>query len=385
MTPTRKTKKKASKRKVAAVPKDVTRLTLDKLRLDPENPRLAEHGVEPGATQTTLLRALWSKMAVEEVALSIAHDGYFPHEPLLVEKSGSKYIVIEGNRRLAAIRLLLDEDLREQLRATNLPNIDAIARRRRSELQELPCVVTTREAVWRYLGFKHVNGPATWSSFSKAQYIAQVHNDYGVPLDDIAQQIGDTHSTVERLYRGLMVIEQAEEEGVFERSNSFRKFGFSHIYTGLDKPGIQKFLGIATKKRDLLRPVPANKVKHLGELCLWLYGDASQEVEPVMRSQNPDLKTLDAVLLDPTGLRGLRDGLPLSLAHEASLGDERLFRAALQDSKQALQRAHATLTTGFAPKDADSLRLAGEVENLAIDLHEEMVAKRGRGRKRTKR
>lgn len=378
----RRNAKRQPKSGPSAVTEEVTRLPLGELRLDPRNPRLVEYGVEPDATQPTLLRALWTKMAVEEVALSIAHNGYFPHEPLLVERTGRNFTVIEGNRRLAGIRLLLDAGLREKLRATKLPDIDSIDKHRRDELQELPCVITTRKAVWRYLGFKHVNGPASWGSYSKAKYIAQVHNDYGVPLEGIAEQIGDTHSTVERLYRGLMVIEQAEAEGVFDRANSFRKFGFSHIYTGLDKPGMQKFLGLQQRKRDSRRPVVKSKVKNLGELCLWLYGDASQEVEPVMRSQNPDLKILDAVLLDPTGIRSLRDGLPLSLAREAALGDERLFRAALQESKQSLQRAHATLTTGFDPRDTDSLRLASEIEDLAADLHAEMVAKRNKGRKR---
>lgn len=382
-------KKKAKKRQRRGVPsaasgstEGVQLIPVDQLRLDPENPRLAEYGLDSGANQSALLQGLWSKMAVEEVALSIAHNGYFPHEPLLVQKSGSNFVVLEGNRRLAAVRLLIDEDLRQKLKATNLPDIDTIDERRRQELQTLPCVVTTREAVWRYLGFKHVNGPATWGSYAKAQYIARVHNEYRVPLADIAQQIGDMHSTVERLYRGLMVVEQAEAEGVFDRTNSFGKFGFSHIYTGLDKPGIQKFLGIEKKKRDVRRPVPKSKIKNLGELCLWLYGDASQERAPVMRSQNPDLRILDAVLLDPDGVRSLRDGLSLKLAHNAALGDDRLFRGALQDSKQSLQQAHATLSTGFDPKDGDSFRLATEVEDLAIDLLQEMHSKKARGKRR---
>ena len=51
----------------------------------------------------------------------------------------------------------------------------------------------------------------------------------------MCDQIGDGHHTVQRLYRGLMVIEQAEREKVYDREDRFRqRFAFSHIYTGLD-------------------------------------------------------------------------------------------------------------------------------------------------------
>ncbi len=38
--------------------------------------------------------------------LSIGQQGYFPGEPLLAVKSNGNYIVVEGNRRLAAVKLL---------------------------------------------------------------------------------------------------------------------------------------------------------------------------------------------------------------------------------------------------------------------------------------
>ena len=166
-----------------------------KLRLDVNNPRLAEFGIDRKSTQNDLNKVLWEKMAVAEVAMSIAYSGYFDYEPLFAEKTkDGDYVVIEGNRRLAAVRLLLDADLRRQLKATDLPTISATAA---NKLSTLPVIVTKRELLWRYLGFKHVNGPSTWGSYAKAEYIAHVHNDYGIPLDEIAAQIGDYNSTVE--------------------------------------------------------------------------------------------------------------------------------------------------------------------------------------------
>lgn len=57
----------------------------------------------------------------------------------------------------------------------------------------------TREEAWRYLGCKHVNGPAQWSNLAKSRHIACIYRDLGVSLEDIARQIGDAHRTVHRL------------------------------------------------------------------------------------------------------------------------------------------------------------------------------------------
>jgi hypothetical protein len=355
-----------------------TKLPAEKLLLDSQNPRLAEFGMGRNSTQAELLETLWNEMAVEEIAMSIAYSGYFDHEPLFVERnSKGENIVIEGNRRLAAVKLLLDPALRKKLRATDLP---AVTPARLKELSELPVIMTTRENSWRYLGFKHVNGPSTWGSYAKAQYISHVHNKYGVPLAAIAEQIGDNNSTVQRMYRGLMIVEQAEAVKVFNRKDIAKsRFHFNYIYTGMDYPGISKFLGLDMRSVVSTTPVPKNKYKNLGELLSWLYGAESSNKPSLIQSQNPDLRTLDTILQTGEGIKALRDGLPLSVALEISLGDENVFRQALQQAKLSLQKAIGTLTTGYSLEDADSLRIASDVEQLSMELVNQMKQKRGRG------
>jgi hypothetical protein len=374
--------KKKAEAPVPDIPANVgyQRIELRKLMLDFHNPRLAELGIPSSASQFDLLKALWEEMAVEEVAMSIAYSGYFEHEPLFVEAAkDDTFLVIEGNRRLAAVKLLVDEDLRQRIKATKLP---PISKERAADLAELPVIVTTREDSWRYLGFKHVNGPATWGSYAKAQYIAHVHNNYGVPLDQIALQIGDYHSTVLRMYRGLMIVEQAEDAKVFKRTDIAKnKFHFNYIYTGMDYPGIVNFLGLRSRATSPQKPVPAAKLKNLGDLMVWLYGRDSSDTPSLIRSQNPDLKTLDTVLLTESGVKALRDGLPLSVAHDISQGDERIFRQSLQQAKQALQKAHGTLTTGFKATELDVMKLAEDVESLAQDLVDAMAGKKVKDRR----
>jgi hypothetical protein len=246
----------------------------------------------------------------------------------------------------------------------------------------LPVIRTTRRDAWQYLGFKHVNGPAKWESYSKAQYIAQVHNDFGVPLDEIARQIGDRHRTVQRLYRALMVIEQAEKARVFNRNDRYKgHFAFSHLYTGLDYDGIAEFVDLRDESMESQTPVPPRKMEQLGELCGWLYGDKSLDEPPVVQSQNPDLRRLAEVLGSPKAIDSLRARLPLTVALEVSYGDDRVFRNALIQAKEALQKARGTLSTGFQG-DKDLVKLGSQVADLAVDLLEEMERKSAPRRRR---
>src|SRR5579871_1317398 len=105
---------------------DIKLLRVRDLLLDPENPRL--EAVTSTTDQPELIRAMWKEMAVDEVALSIAENGFFEEEPLFVipehpGTDGPRFIVVEGNRRLTAVKLLLDEKLRVAVKATSLPSI----------------------------------------------------------------------------------------------------------------------------------------------------------------------------------------------------------------------------------------------------------------------
>lgn len=341
------------------------------LHFDHLNPRLAEFGITDTTSEDEILEILWDAMDVRELVQSIAASGYFPHEPIIVAEEQGQKVVIEGNRRLAAVKVLLSSRLAKQ-NEWDVPKLSAESLKK---LQALPAILSDRKDSWRYLGFKHVNGPAKWSSYAKASYIAEVHRDFKVPLADIANQIGDRHNTVQRLYRGLMVLEQAERAKVFDREDRFRqRLAFSHLYTGLDYEGIGKFLNIAPKEKETNEPVPKNKLKELGELCVWLYGSKKEKQAPVVESQNPDLRQLNQVVANRESVAALRAGNGLAKAFEMSRPPIAVFEEALLAAKRELTTARANLTTGYDNSDA-LLKIAGTVATMADDIYLEMERK----------
>lgn len=344
----------------------------DTLHFDHANPRLAEYGIGDGLNEDEILDILWEAMDVQELVQSISASGFFEHEALIVAKEGGRNVVIEGNRRLAAVKVLRHPVLAEQ-KGWLVPKLTVAARK---QLDVLPAIRATREESWRYLGFKHVNGPAKWGSYAKAVYISDVHRKYKVPLADIAHQIGDRHRTVQRLFRGLMVLEQAERAKVFDREDRYnRHLSFSHLYTGLDYDGIASFLGVAAKEDELPNPVPKGNVRALGELCIWMYGSRKEKREPVVRSQNPDLRQLNAVVANREAVEALRAGAPLEKAFEISRPPQAVFESALLAAKRELTTARAHLTAGYDNSEA-LFRIAGTVAEMADDIYEELERKR---------
>jgi len=348
---------------------------VDCLLFDSENPRLS--AISNTKSQDDLLQTLWNEMAVDEVALSIAANGFFEEEPLLIipvdPKKKDKFVVVEGNRRLAAVKLLRDAELRKILKATDLPTLTT---KQRNDLDQLPVsIYPDKKSLWEYFGFRHVNGPKEWDSFSKAAYVASVRRDYGISLDEIARKIGDQHSTVSRIYRGYVLLEQAEKMTNFDRNDRIaNRFYFSHLYTAADQKEFQTFLGIDHKKSLQDNPVSKAHLPQLQELMVWLFGSRKDGKSPVVEKQYPHLGYLRQVLGNRQALYALRSGISLQRAHEISLGDDRRFQEALVRAKDALQEAKATVTTGYKG-EKEMLRMMSGLLELAQSISDEMRKK----------
>lgn len=347
------------------------------LLLDPKNPRLASSVSEENLSQAELIKILWTEMAVDELVLSIAANGYFQEEPLFVvpaqePKLEGKYYVLEGNRRLAAVKILLDDEIRNKLRITDMP---VLTEEQKVHLQKLPVsVYNNRGELWTFLSFRHINSPQEWDAFSKAKFVAYVHDQYGINLEEISRRIGDQHETVKRLYRGYKILKQAEETGVYDVSERYRnQFYFSHWYTALAYSQFQEFLGMGVDDFEMEHPVPETHLNRLGELLTWIYGRKSDgfEIQPHVKKQNPDLNYLREIISSPVALDALRSGYSLERSREVSMGDEKRFRESLTRAKDEVQRAKATVTTGYKGEQL-LLRLIEEIQQIARTLKQEM-------------
>ena len=88
---------------------ELRKLSVDAIRLDKQNPRLPEDMLNE--SQNAIIYYLVSEFKVLTIAQSIAKNGFFINEIPIVAKEGRNFVVVEGNRRITALKLLRNPDL----------------------------------------------------------------------------------------------------------------------------------------------------------------------------------------------------------------------------------------------------------------------------------
>ena len=99
---------------------------IKQLLFDPHNPRLPEL---LGKTQPEIFRFLVDEIGVEDVLQSIAASGVIEGDPMIARPAEipDRYYVIEGNRRLAALKLLNGEKIGDGEAEPAVPTISPAA------------------------------------------------------------------------------------------------------------------------------------------------------------------------------------------------------------------------------------------------------------------
>ena len=273
----------------------------DKLKLDLDNPRfgLTDADDEPHALQILATRA-----NLRELWDSINQRGFERFEPLVayLDKDG-RYIVVEGNRRLAAVKSLLDPGALEKVRITVPPLSDEA----RSSITTLPVIVVDkREDADDYIGFKHINGPSTWGALAKAKFGVKLFSTTRVEpgavdtrIQTLSKRLGDSRQLILRSLIAYKIFEQAKAEGMLdEKMVADNALDFSHLYTIIQSPAARAYLGLtdAPLNETLIKdnPIPTERVEKLAHLMGWLFGAVGRD--PVIKSQGTDRPKLSRIL-----------------------------------------------------------------------------------------
>src|SRR6202043_3151603 len=149
------------------------------------------------------------------------------------QRINGRWRVLEGNRRLAAIRLLQNPDL---AKGTGI-SVPPISKENLDTLKEVTVyAVANPDQARDFIGFKHINGPHKWDAIAKARFAADWYRkekDSGTTIEKIARRLGDRHDTVVRLVNGMFVLDQAEGAKIYDIKDRWpgKRFAFSHLYT----------------------------------------------------------------------------------------------------------------------------------------------------------
>ena len=315
---------------------------VEELLLDVDNPRLPKFSATP--SQDELTSYIAKEYAIAELMDSFVINGYFDEEPLVAipnQSEGPKpLIVVEGNRRLVALKLLLEPGLANRLRdpTSGRPmrvSVPKIGRAKQDQLRAIPVrIYETRAEILPYLGYRHITGVMTWDSYPKARYVAQLVQQ-GMDIRSIQRKIGDRHHTARRLYRAYLVWEQAEQLEMLPGRNGHSP-PFSYLFTALTYVPVLTFLGM--KAQGTPRPVPERRVSNLGHLTTYLYGNKRSGRAPAIR-ESREIKLLAQAVASQASRDRLNGGALVQDAVDAAPPEDAQLEKLINQGIDRLTRA----------------------------------------------
>lgn len=355
--------------------RSVQNVALENLILDPKNPRLPPN-VQNGKEED-FFEYLMKSADVLELMGSISSRGYFSGEPILVTKEDApegRYIVVEGNCRLTACKLLNNPGLAVKRKKS----VAEIAEQAIYTVNELPCVVyKTRDEILDYLGYRHIKGAHSWDSLQKARYLDQLKIRYtseykGQELyKHLANSIGSGKRTdyVAQLLSTLNLYNQIDDNDFFDTGLNEGDINFSVLSTSLSYKPICKYLGLENSKDIEGHNLD---IKRLENLTKWLFEKNKEGITRLGESRN--LRSLSAVVEHEEALEQFIKGESLDEAKNWTTLPRENFIISVQESKAALRRALAVIHR--VPKTSyDDIAELKEVGQLLKGLADQVKGK----------
>lgn len=355
------------------MPDEIEYASVDDLFLDPRNPRLGRERVAAGLSQPEILD-LMKDWTLDELATSFTESGFWPQEALIAvrEKVGGKpvLVVVEGNRRLAALKLL--KQAAEGTPAGEMWRSIAsgASKTRLADLAtRIPyMLMPDRASVKSYLGFRHVTGIKEWRPAEKAEFIADLIDNDKLSYEQVRRRIGSKVPTVRHNYVAFQLLRQMEDSSDVVDTEKVEN-RFSVLYLSLRTEGVRQYLHIKIDAEPsvLRKPVPAKYIEHLENFARWLFGDAKHE--PLFTdSRKVDdfgriLESEKAVeYLERTDKPSFEVARRMSGVSESQVATH--IETAADEAEEALRAAHLHKSSGRV--EEATLRLTKDVVQLVL-------------------
>lgn len=308
---------------------------LTSLLLDPNNYRFQDASGFAAASPNRFQEESVQRRAYErtkasgiaELKNSILTNGFLPFEKIIVKpymargNGTESYLVVEGNRRVAALRWIAEDyeagvDVRPDLLEV---------------IKNVPVIVIEKEAedadpalTLSLMGVRHVGGIREWGGYQRAKLVSQLRDLHNLDVGEVASRLGLTAHEVNRRYRAFKALQQMMSDEEFSDQAEPDMYPFFHEAVG--GTVLKEWLEWDDDRAEFL----AIDNLHQFYRLITSSEDGDGNVVP------PKLPTREAV-------RELRDILPVPEARRALFDSDQSFHDALAIAKaDALSKTWAS-------------------------------------------
>ena len=231
---------------------------------------------------------------IEELQYSILRNGFLPLDRIVVrplEGAENQYVVVEGNRRLAALKLLrsrIEENvvIEEHISDEYLDNLY-------EETNQIDVLVysgtDSDDISWILQGIRHIGGIRNWEPAQRAKLVADQIENGSASFTEAGQKFGLSARAVGRLYRSFKALEQMRQDD--EYGKKARNDYFSLFEEAYRNPHVRRWLEWSEDEYRFQNP------ENLHYFYSWITPDEDDEPEERRRIHNPrHVKVLGTLL-----------------------------------------------------------------------------------------
>ena len=178
------------------------------MQLDLKNPRMPNY---PDLTQTDAIAIMSEKYKILDLAKSIGQRGYIPRENIIIILENDKPVVLEGNRRVTALKLIINPDLAPPASREEYKSIKALFTS--TEQLKFPpvTVAPSRSDADLLILDKHTeNTEIPWKPIMQSRFYKEKQDEYGgISTEKLAEILGTTEKKINDAYIRLSIFDYA--------------------------------------------------------------------------------------------------------------------------------------------------------------------------------
>lgn len=374
-TKTRDADTSLANRRAPSVTTQVVFVKTSDLAFDPENPRF--YRLNNPNSVPDVLEEMLDQEGVQDLMLSIGQKGYFAGEPLLVVSTTglAPFTVVEGNRRLAATKLLSGELQPAARRKSSVSLIRAEANVKQFPAG-LPCLIyKSRRDVLRYLGYRHITGIKEWDSLSKARYLAELRDEFYAgkahveQMKSLANDIGSRSDYVAQLLTALGLYIKADSTKFFGLPIRSEDVEFSYLTTALNYTNICTWLGLEGKTDIQMQNL---NVDNLKKAFGWFY--SKDELGRTVLGETRNLAELSSIVRSKSAVKVLEQTKRIDEAFLHTDGPQQALENAMQQAHDRIMVVWR-MVPNTAPISAAHLELANRIAQDARQIRNTVADK----------
>ena len=348
-------------------------VSLRNLYLDPNNYRLIHHETyhkvsEDEVVNKNVQHRTFQMITgdrnqhVQDLLNSFMANGYLPVDQIQVRPiSPGKFLVVEGNRRVAALKIL---QTKHEERRSDLGNLNP------QIFSKVPVILYTDSNEMHHLtlmALKHISGNKKWGEWNQAKLLERMHKEYKFSDDEICHRIGISKYELRRSLRALSFLEQYIES---DYGDQFSEAKFPIFREAARNQDLKEWFNWDDDKYK------GRNQENMGLFFSWISREpieiedsegsveyTSEYHEPALTKRD-EIRLLGAIVKDQKALEKMKLSRDINMAYQSS---DRIFRERQQAAIQSISNetdnlSQMAIQAEYFPKLERSLgRLQGIV------------------------